>query len=280
MNALVVEGSAMRSVFSAGLLDGFLQVGFNPFNFYIGVSAGAYNLASFLNGTPTTSLKIFEQFAASKEFISPWRFLRGGHLIDLDWLEKFAFDKQYIDPNVVCRKQYPLYVCTTDVMTGKPVYPQITPENIHSVIKASTALPWFYRDFPVFDGKLMTDGGVSDPIPVAKAILMGATHIMVVRARHKHYMKKDTLMHKFMRMKMRKFPQLHTTLSRRVKLHQDVIALIQNPPNGVSIIEICPPIDFTIGRFNRNHQRLFEGYQLGQDATADAVNQWVNSEIE
>lgn len=276
--ALVVEGSAMRSVFSAGLLDGFLHAGFNPFNFYVGVSAGAYNLVSFLNGIPAISLNIFEQFAASKQFINTWRFFRGGHLIDLDWLEQFAFDTQQINPAIVCRKEYPLYVGVTNVMTGESLYPQITPENIRSVIKASTALPWFYRDFPEIDGKLMTDGGVSDSIPVAKAILMGATRIMVIRGRHMNYMKKDTLMHKYMRFKMRKYPQLHENLSRRVKIHQDAIALIRNPPAGVIITEICPPANFTIGRFNRNHQRLHEGYQLGLGAAPDAINQWISTE--
>jgi predicted patatin/cPLA2 family phospholipase len=280
ITALVVEGSAMRSVFSAGLLDGFLQANFKPFDFYLGVSAGAYNLMAYLNGTPATSLRIFEQFATSRQFINLWRFLRGGHLIDLDWLERFAFDSQHINTQAVCRTEKPLYVGVTDVMEGVPVYIHVTPQNIYPVIKASAALPWFYRGFPQIDGRPMTDGGVSDSIPVAEAIRLGATRIMVIRARNKHYMKKDTPVHKYMRWKMRKFPLLHATLSRRIQLHQDSIALIRNPPEGVSIIEICPPSSFSIGRFNRNQQQLLEGYHLGQDAAPDAINQWMDSENE
>ena len=55
-NALIVEGGAMRSVFSAGLLDGLLQQRFNPFDFYIGVSAGAYNIVVYLVGKSGLSL--------------------------------------------------------------------------------------------------------------------------------------------------------------------------------------------------------------------------------
>jgi predicted patatin/cPLA2 family phospholipase len=36
--ALVVEGGALRGVFSTGILDGFLEARFNPFDFYMGVS--------------------------------------------------------------------------------------------------------------------------------------------------------------------------------------------------------------------------------------------------
>lgn len=273
-SALVVEGSAMRSIYSAGLLDGFIQAGFNPFDLYIGVSAGAYNLLAYLNGAPKASLAIFDQFATNREFISLWRFLRGGHLINLDWLERFAFDSKRINPHILSRNSKPLYVGMTDVITGSPVYIRATPENIFPVIKASAALPWFYRDFPRVDGRPMTDGGVSESIPVAEAIRLGATHIMVIRARHRDYMKKDTLVHRYMRWKMKSFPRLRETLTRRVTIHQNVISLIRNPPSGVTILEVCPPDHFTQGRFSKNREQLLKGYQLGLNAAEDAINLW------
>jgi len=62
----------------------------------------------------------------------------------------------------------------------------------------------------------MTDGGVAEPIPITEAIRLGGdTKLMVVRARHKHYMKKDTLFHKSMKRKMNRYPQIFETLSRR-----------------------------------------------------------------
>lgn len=266
----------MRSVFSAGLLDGFIESHFDPFDFYIGVSAGAYNLAAYLNGTPTTSLSIFEEFATNKNFINFWRFLRGGHLIDLDWLERYAFDNQRIDPHAVCRAGKPFYVGMTDVTTGEPVYLQTTPENIQSLIKASAALPWFYRDFPYINNRPMTDGGVADAIPVAEGLRLGATKLMVVRARHKHYMKKDTLFHQCMRWKMKHYPHLHETLSRREVIHKNTIAQMRNPPPGVTIVEVCPPEQFTLGRFSRQRSRLLEGYQIGVEASSEAISQWTN----
>lgn len=266
----------MRSVFSAGLLDGFIRANFNPFDFYIGVSAGGYNLTAYLNNIPKVSINIFEQLATSRDFINFWRFLRGGHLLNLAWLEDFVLSPTKISLQKVCSPDRPFYVCTTDTETGLPVYTQVTPDNISSVIKASAALPWFYRDFPCVNGRAMTDGGVSDSIPVAEAIRMGATQIMVVRARHKHYIKKDTSMHRLVRWKMKSYPYLQQTLARRVKSHNDVIRLIRNPPSSVSIIEVCPPKHFALGRFGRNRQSLREGYQLGFEAASDAISQWMS----
>lgn len=274
LTALVVEGGAMRSVFSAGLLDGFLAQQFNPFDFSIGVSAGACNLVSYLAGTPKQSLQIYLDFALQKEFISYRRFLRGGHLLDLDWITQAAFDATTVQLNADKLKNKPLYVCVTDVASGKPVYIKTTIDNIQSVLKASSALPVIYRGFPTIDDQPMTDGGVAEGIPVAEAIRMGASRIMVIRSRHKYYKKTDSLGHKFIRWKMRHCPALVTTMRERINIFNDSIALIRRPPPGVRIVEICPADDFKLGRFNRQRDRLRHGYQTGIDAAADAIAQW------
>jgi predicted patatin/cPLA2 family phospholipase len=272
--ALVVEGGAMRSVFSAGLLDGFLEQQFNPFDFYIGVSAGANNLVAYLAGTPRKSLKIYVDFALRKEFINYLRFIRGGHLLDLDWLAKATYARSHIDVDAVFRHARPLYVGVTDVATGKAKFIKATPDNLLNAIKASTALPVFYRGFPEVNGRPMTDGGVAEGIPVAEAIRRGAKHIMVVRSHHARYLKQDTLQHRYIRWKTRQYPALTATMRNRVAIHADSIALIQNPPPEVTIVEICPPENFTIGRFHRNREHLLQGYQSGMQAAGDAITRW------
>lgn len=274
--ALIVEGGAMRSIFSAGVLDGFCTQKFNPFDFYLGVSAGAYNLVTYLSGMPQKSLEIYHNFATNKEFISYTRFLRGGHLIDLDWIENIAFAHSHIDINRVYQHGKPLYVCMTDVGTGKAVYINTNHDNIQNVIKASAALPVFYREFPMVDGRLMTDGGVANGIPVAEAIRMGARLIMVIRSRHKQYMKTDTLGHKLIRWKLKNHTELVATMCNRIKTHRESIALMRNPPDGIKILEICPPDEFYIGLFNRNRNHLLKGYQLGMEASKSAMEQWLS----
>lgn len=274
-SALVVEGGAMRSIFSAGLLDSFLENKFNPFDFYIGVSAGAFNLATYLAGKPKMSLRTFEDFALRKEFISYTRFVRGGHLLDLDWLLDTIFSESQMDLETVYQHKKPLYVCVTDVSTGKPIYINTSNKNLIPVIKASTALPLLYRRFPDIDGRPMTDGGIAEGIPVAEAIRIGAKKIMVVRSRPKTYLKQDTPVHRYIRWKLRRLPMLTAAMRERVKKHKDTLDLIRNPPNGIKIMEICPPEHLTIGRFSRNRRFLLEGYEAGYQTAEEAVQQWL-----
>ena len=84
--ALVVEGGGMRGAFSAGVLDVFLEAGFNPFSVYGGASGGAMNLSSFLSGQHGRNFRIYRDICTCPEFISMVKYLRGGHWVDLDWL--------------------------------------------------------------------------------------------------------------------------------------------------------------------------------------------------
>ncbi len=84
--ALVVEGGGMRGAFSAGVLNAFGYKGYDQFDLYIGVSAGACNLASHLAGQYDRNFDITMTYSTTQRFISPWRFLAMGHYMDLDWL--------------------------------------------------------------------------------------------------------------------------------------------------------------------------------------------------
>src|SRR6476469_8399668 len=85
-SALVVEGGAMRGIFSAGVLDAFLEASWNPFDLAIGSSAGASNLLSYLAGQRGRTRRCHLNQMSRPEFIDAWRFVRGGHWVDLDWL--------------------------------------------------------------------------------------------------------------------------------------------------------------------------------------------------
>jgi len=273
-SALVVEGGAMRSIFSAGLLDGFLVRQFDPFDFYIGVSAGVFNLANFLAGCYGRSLQIFQHLATDKRFVDYRRFLGGGHLLDLDWLFAAATAAYPLEPARVFIRGKPLYIGVTEVDSGKARFVVANPGNLVQAIKASTALPLLYRGFPSLDGRLLTDGGVADGIPIAEAIRLGARQIMVIRSRSFAYRKRDTLGHRLIRWKLRHYPALRRTLSERVARFESALALLRNPPAGIQIIEICPPASFKAGRFNHQPRQLQAGYNAGQAMAAMAIRQW------
>ncbi|MDQ7000163.1 MAG: patatin family protein [Mariprofundus sp.] len=271
--ALIIEGGAMRSVFSAGLLDGFLQRDFNPFDCYIGVSAGASNLAMFLAGEQSRSLQFFIQLAGRKDFISPIRFLRGGHLLDLDMLMA-AIMAEKIDLAAIFRNKKPFLVCTTDVENGKPNYFETNASMLLDALKASMALPLIYRKFPVLNGRASVDGGMSDAVPVAEMIRRGATRLMVVRSRPAAFIRKDSWGHRYIRWQLRDYPLLVHAMQQRVERHRQVNRIIARPPPGIEIVDICPPAHFRMGRFASDQQQVLLGYHAGLSMADDAISQW------
>ena len=273
-NALVVEGGALRGVFSTGVLDGFLQRQFNPFGVTIGVSSGAGNLAAYLADMPGRNLKIYTDYSLRKEFINVSRFLRGGHLMDLDWLWKITISEIRLDLSRIFKGRNLFIVALTDVIAGKVVYQKPGPEDLENILKGSSAMPCFYRNFPLIDGRPMADGGLVDPIPVEKAICLGARRIMVLRSRPRRYVKKEGVLQAILRWKLRHFPALAGAIKGRLQKYNDTLALIRKPPQGVSVIEICPPDTFRPKRLSRSAGVLMEGYRQGVRLADEAIHKW------
>lgn len=274
MKAIVVEGGAMRGVFATGVLDKFLEESFDPFDFHLGVSAGASNLAAYLAEMPQRNYKIYTDYALRPEFINIVRFIKGGHLMDLDWLWGITIDELRLDLPRIHRDKGPLYVVMTNVASGAAVYQQTSIENTEDMLLASSALPWLYRRFPGIDGQPMTDGGVADALPVQAAIDKGARRIMVVRSRPQSYVKKKDLMSHLLGWKFRQFPNLKSLLLSRTERYNRSLELIRNPPAGVDIIEVCPPENLRGSRIGKNVNHLKLSYQLGLDSGSSAISRW------
>ncbi|HUH65256.1 MAG TPA: patatin family protein [Syntrophales bacterium] len=272
--ALVIEGGAMRGVFSTGLLDCFLEAGFDPFDFYVGVSSGASNLAAFLAEMPGRNKKIYVDYSLRPEFIDAFRFLSGGHLMDLDWLWNTTIREIRLDLKKIYEKGKPFLVVLTDVQSGDAVYKETSANDLEHLLKASSALPLLYRACPLLDGRQMTDGGVTDAIPVGKAIALGAKRIMVVRSRRHGYLKHKDPLDFFIRWHMRRYPALVKVMAGRVTRYNESIRLIANPPGGVVVVEVSPPNDFHVSRLCRDKTILEEGYDQGRSAAADAIERW------
>ena len=274
--ALVVEGGALRGVFSTGLLDRFLETQFNPFDLFIGVSSGASNLAAYLAGMIGRNKKIYLDYSLRPDFISFSRFFRGGHMIDLDWLWDITIREMRLDLAAIYSKMKPFIVVLTDVATGNPLYKATSEQDLEHILKASSAMPLLYRDYPKVEGRPMTDGGVTDSLPVGEAIRHGARRIMVIRSRQRQYVKHNSPFEYFMRWYVRRDPSLQQAMTKRIQRYNEAVALIRKPPEGVTIIEICPPQAFRVSRLSKDRLVLQEGYEQGRASAAEAMALWEN----
>jgi predicted patatin/cPLA2 family phospholipase len=272
--ALIVEGGAMRGIFATGLLDEFIEHKFNPFNFYCGVSAGALNISAYLAGMKERNLKLYTDFATRPEFMSVSRFMKGGHLLDMDWLWQMMQSHLKLDHKKI--EQHRFHVGVTDIQKAQTLFKQAKGEALEQLLKVSSTLPIFYRGFPKLHGQAMTDGGIADAIPVRHAIEQGAKQIMVMRSRLKEYQQKPSVFDHLLAYRYRKQPKLALLFKTRAQRYNETLELIRNPPSGVEILEVCPPPAFSVSRLDRSKENLLKSYELGKQAASGVMGQWHN----
>ena len=269
--ALIVEGGGMRGVFASGVLHAFGKLGFDPFDLYFGVSAGACSLASHLAGQNNRNYEIMERWSANRRAINPWRFLRGGHYIDLDWLWDMTIQHDRLDLDALFQKAPDFYIVATSLISGKPLYLRPAPDNLEHYLKVSSALPVVYRGKLSIGGEPMTDGGVGDAIPVLESWRRGANRMIVVRSRKPGYVKKAGLQDQLMAWAYRHREGFSAAIRTRADRYNEALRFISDPPPGVQVIDVTPPEDFQTGRTTTNLEILRQDYERGVAAGYEAA---------
>ncbi|MFB2863796.1 patatin family protein [Aeromonas sp. MdU4] len=261
--ALIVEGGAMRGIFASGVLDAFVESHYYPFDFVMGVSAGATNLVSYLSEQPRRSHHIITELACSTDFLDPLRFAKGGDLVDVNWLWHTSLYRFPLDLDTFSASRIPFYAVTTEVATGAPVYLPVRPDNMDEVLTATCALPVVQHETPCVEGRPMADGGISDSIPVIEAYRLGARRITVVLSEPRGYRKKPARFCWMMKALLKTQPALAQAMLTRDRSYNRALDFIANPPADCEIEVIAPPVDFPVSRFTRDQLKLESGYLQG-----------------
>ncbi len=273
--ALVVEGGGMRGIFSAGVLDAFLHNKFDPFDIYIGVSAGACNLSSHLAGQYRRNFTIYTDHMLRPEFFSFKKFLLGGHYMDIDWLWDVLKIEYPLDVDSIIKKTNDknFAVVCTDVDSGLPRYLEPDSQNMFHLLKASSAVPLLYRKFPQIGEFNLTDGGLSDPIPIMEAQNRGADRIVVIRSRPEGYVKKRGIEAKISSFFFKNRPNLKNTINSHADVYMQKVRTIENPSEGKNIMQIMPPETFLTGRTTTEFKTLRHDYNIGFEIGEKAVRE-------
>ncbi|QOR34177.1 patatin family protein [Clostridium sp. 'deep sea'] len=272
--SLIIEGGAMRGIFTAGVLDTFIKNDFYPFDLCYGVSAGAPNVALYLAGLYNYSYKIFTHYMINQGFKSWRRFLRGGNLLDIDWLWDEQMKANNLKLKEIFLKNSKLIVVTANAINGEVVYIEPNENNIIQALKAATSVPIVHRNMPKINGVYLMDGGVGDPLPVQDAYNRGARKILVVRTRKYDYKVSDKMDRAMSTIYLRNNPQLRKAISQKAYKYRRAIKYLRNPPVDAEVIEINPPISFQTERLTRDLLILNKDYELGLEMGKQALKQW------
>lgn len=265
-HTLVVEGGAMRGIFAAGVLDAFIADNFYPFTHAIGVSAGSTNSIGYLAGAYQRSYYIITDYARRDDFMNIRRYLKGGHFCDVGWLWHTSVQDMPINLESYFQRNIPLTVVTTSVRTGLPCYFLVNEHNMNAIFPASCAMPVVFREFPPIDDEPMTDGGLTDSIPVIRAYQQGAKEITVILSQPLGFKKTPARFPNLLKPLFAEHPALFEAVVNRTEQYNAALDFIASPPNDVRIHIIAPPDNFPVSRFTTDIDALNMGYNQGVNA--------------
>jgi predicted patatin/cPLA2 family phospholipase len=263
---LVLEGGGMRGVYTAGVLESFLENGVT-FPYVIGVSAGACNAASYLSQQKGRNKRVNLEFISDPRYLSWQNYLKNKELFGMEFIFHEIPSKLIpFDFNAFYQNKAEFVIGTTDCLTGEPVYFNKSDygQEILTLLKASSSLPFVSQEI-IFKDRYLLDGGISDSIPIKKAKRDGFGKNVVVLTRNEGYMKKPSRFSFIVKKRYPHYPGLQKALINRYIMYNDTINELMEEEKKGNVIIIRPSNPIKVGRLERNKNRLEELYELGYE---------------
>lgn len=260
---LVLEGGGMRGLYTAGILDFFLEKGITFSNCY-GVSAGACHLVSYMAGQQGRAFRVGVNYLKDKEYCSFYSLLKTGDLFGVDMCyNRIPNELDPFDHEGFAKYPGNGYAVVTNVKTGKAEYLKLhdLDKNI-DFVRASASLPLVSRNVKI-NGEEYLDGGVADSIPIKKAIRDGNEKNIVVLTRPYGYVKKPSSNIPLMRAKYSKYPGIVRAMARRHIVYNKTLKLIEKLELDGRVFVFRPDPLIKIDRIEKDVKKLKVLYLQG-----------------
>lgn len=259
---LVLEGGAMRGMYTAGVLDVFLDNNIK-IDGIIGVSAGAIVGINYFSKQRGRTIRYNKKYVKDKRYISFSSLIKTGNIINKDFAYyKIPFKLDKFDEKMYQKSKGDFYCTVTNVDTGLAEYIKITnTKKQMEVIRATSAMPFLSKMIKI-NNQMYLDGALADSIPIKKCMELGFDKIIVVLTRPINYRKKKPIKF-FGKIIYRKYPNLVTSMNNRYLNYNKTLKFIEECENKNEIIVIRPSVPIKIKRLEKNPDKLDEVYQLG-----------------
>ena len=259
---LVLEGGAMRGLYTAGVLDVFLENNIKV-DGIIGVSAGVLFGVNYLSKQKGRAIRYNKKFAKDKRYMGMRSFLTTGNIINKDFAYyEIPFKIDVFDEETFEKSDTDFWATVTNIETGEAEYIKLEkPIDQMEVLRATSAMPLVSK-IVEWDNKKYLDGGVSDSIPVEKCKSMGYDKIIVVLTRTIEYRKKKSSS-AIAKIKYKEYPKLIKTMENRYKKYNETVEKIIDMENKKEIFVIRPSKDLKIKRIEKDVDKLQAMYDLG-----------------
>ena len=265
---LVVEGGGMKCAYNAGILDAFLDYGIS-FDYCIGTSGGAGNLATFLAGQRGRNLRFFTEHTHSANYFGLRSLLKTGNLFGLQYIYGTLTNSTGKDPldfAALMRNSTEYQVVVTNARTGKPEYynKEIMKQDDYRLIMASCAIPAVCRPVEL-NGVPYFDGGISDAIPVKHALEMGYDRLVVILSKTRDYVRLPQKMKRFYTWRCHKYPNIVSLIdNRHITYNKNFHEVFDLEKRGKAFV-FAPSRSIRVGTYSMNEKAERDLYTLGME---------------
>ena len=266
-SGLVLEGGAMRGLFTAGVIDVWMTAGIT-FDGLVGVSAGACFGCNYKSRQPGRVIRYNKRLAKDPRYCS-WRsLLKTGDLFNVDFCyREIPFELDPFDVAAYEANPMEFHLSVTDCATGKPVYRRLDKADAAAFrwIQASASMPLVSRPVEI-DGREYLDGGLSDGIPLAYFERMGFDRNVVVTTRPHGYRKFASWKVALTRVFLRRYPAVYRALATRHEWYNRTLEYIDRRVAAGAALLIAPEAPLPIARVCHDPEAMQRVYDLGKAA--------------
>ena len=271
---LVMEGGAMRGLFTAGVIDVFMENGVE-FDGAVGVSAGACFGCNYKSKQPGRAMRYNLRFCRDPRYSGYRSLLRTGDIYGADFCyHRIPEELDPFDYETFERNPMEFYVVCTDVETGEPVYHKMPHARTGEMefLRASASMPLVSRVVRA-GGRGMLDGGVSDSIPLKFFEDIGYDRNVVILTQPADYVKSPNRQVPLLRVALRKHPKVVETMAKRHEVYNAETAYARKRAEAGAAIVIQPKAPLPVHRIEHDPERLRAAYEQGRDAGRERLNE-------
>lgn len=265
---LVMEGGAMRGLFTAGVIDVLMENNIE-FDGAVGVSAGAAFGCNIKSKQIGRALRYNKKYCNDKRYCSLHSLITTGDMYGVDFCYRDIPDRLDIFDNETYNSN-PLefHVVASDVLTGKAVYKKCDKagEELLNWIRASASMPLVSK-IVEFDGNKLLDGGICDSIPIKYFEEQGFEKNVVILTQPENYIKKKNSLMPIIKVALKKYPKIVEAMARRHEMYNETTEYIRKKEKSGDILVIRPESKLIVGRTEKNPEKLQAVYDLGYNIT-------------
>lgn len=260
---LILEGGGMRGIYTAGVLDAFLDENIEFSSIY-GVSAGSCHAGSFISKQRGRALRASIDYLDNPDYSSVRSFMTTGNFFGVDMLySQIPNVYEPFDYETFRNYKGRFYAVVTDVDTGEARYLRVTDmEKQMWMIRASSSLPMISKTL-VIKGHSYLDGGIADSIPIRRSISAGNVKNVVILTRDASYRKEPNGMMKLMKLR---YPHSEAFVERVGDRHiryNETLDFLAEEEKAGRVFVIRPHKKVEVGRLEKDKEKLMDLYEMG-----------------